>query len=212
LNCQRTQSLLSAFLDGELTGEEMLLVRRHVFSCNDCHKEFVSLQVVKRLLGSLDSVDANDEWQSRVTAHAYAGCRPWWEKRLPTYPINLVFETVSGEHSLTPRGRRTARVLALSAIVVLLAASPFARYDRPGHASTGNISAGMGFPMLFWPINVENVATFNTLSSPVESRGPQMDQSYQMAYPPDTRQVSDMLRGMSPMNDAGSLTLTVSGR
>lgn len=53
MNCSKIQSLLSAYLDGEVTGEEQLAIRRHLKDCKGCSAEHESLQTTKRLICSL---------------------------------------------------------------------------------------------------------------------------------------------------------------
>ena len=48
--CSRVQNLLSAYLDRELTGAEMLEIRRHLRDCAPCEREREALLHVKQLL------------------------------------------------------------------------------------------------------------------------------------------------------------------
>jgi anti-sigma factor RsiW len=137
VNCRKIQSILSAYLDGELTGEEMIAIREHLSICQTCSDEHVSLQVVKKLLGSLDTVDADGEWPSTITARAYAGSRPWWEKAISLDSLLVHFGTSANAGALTPRGIRMARALALSTVVVFLAAVPISSIELLDQGVTG---------------------------------------------------------------------------
>ncbi len=53
MNCNRTKSLLSAYIDSELTGQEMLTIREHLGRCQSCQSEKDSLLRVKQLLSAL---------------------------------------------------------------------------------------------------------------------------------------------------------------
>lgn len=53
LNCRRVNSLLSAFVDAELTSEEMGFVTRHLAVCASCARECESLRQTKSLVASL---------------------------------------------------------------------------------------------------------------------------------------------------------------
>ena len=53
MSCRRVESLLSAFVDSELTGSEMLSIRKHLAECARCEAEYASLFSLKRLLSSL---------------------------------------------------------------------------------------------------------------------------------------------------------------
>lgn len=51
MNCWRVQHLLSAYIDSELTGTEMIAVRHHIDSCEACKREYASILAVKKCLG-----------------------------------------------------------------------------------------------------------------------------------------------------------------
>lgn len=53
MNCRRVSNRLSAYLDAEMTGEEMLAIRRHLDECPSCRAEHQSLRDTKHLLSSL---------------------------------------------------------------------------------------------------------------------------------------------------------------
>ena len=53
MNCRRVNNLLSAYVDAELTGAEMLEIRGHLARCSACQREHEALQQTKRLLGAL---------------------------------------------------------------------------------------------------------------------------------------------------------------
>jgi hypothetical protein len=150
VNCQRIQSSLSAYMDGELTGEEMLLIRRHLSTCEYCSDEFSSLQIVKRLLGSLEPVNADKDWSSTLTVNAFVGNRPWWEKSISSPMFVLRFTGSFNTDPMSPRGVRMVRALALSTIFVLLAAVPLSSIERMDRGVTGRIADGIVSSMLPW--------------------------------------------------------------
>src|SRR5438067_1752080 len=53
MNCGRVSNQLSAYLDRELTGAEMLHIRSHLGGCDSCRAEHESLSRMKMLLGRL---------------------------------------------------------------------------------------------------------------------------------------------------------------
>lgn len=53
MNCHRVRSLVSAYVDGELPGVEMLAIRHHLAECTECTKEYESILNLKRLFGRL---------------------------------------------------------------------------------------------------------------------------------------------------------------
>ncbi len=66
MNCRHISRLLSAYIDGELTGVEMLEIRRHLDACRSCNLQYESLRYTKQLLSHL----------------AYAEPRPGLDKRI----------------------------------------------------------------------------------------------------------------------------------
>jgi len=53
MNCPQAKSLLSPYLDGRLTGTEMLALSGHLKSCLRCHQEYVSLRQTQQLLAKV---------------------------------------------------------------------------------------------------------------------------------------------------------------
>lgn len=53
MNCRRVSNLLSAYVDKELAGAEMLEIRAHLSRCSHCQNEHDQLQQTKQLLGAL---------------------------------------------------------------------------------------------------------------------------------------------------------------
>ncbi len=66
MNCRRAVSRLSAYLDGELTGQEMLLVRRHLSSCEACSTELAGIREVKMSLSELTPATPDDEFLGHI--------------------------------------------------------------------------------------------------------------------------------------------------
>jgi anti-sigma factor RsiW len=53
MNCGRVSNQLSAYLDRELTGAEMLQIRGHLSACDSCRTEYEALSRMKMMLGRL---------------------------------------------------------------------------------------------------------------------------------------------------------------
>jgi predicted anti-sigma-YlaC factor YlaD len=53
MNCRYIESRLSCYVDGELTGREMLLIREHLAGCTECDRQVQQYARLKQLLGSL---------------------------------------------------------------------------------------------------------------------------------------------------------------
>jgi hypothetical protein len=53
MTCRNTRSLLSPYLDGALSGVQMLGVDRHLEACGECRSEFAGLQRTQALVAGL---------------------------------------------------------------------------------------------------------------------------------------------------------------
>jgi predicted anti-sigma-YlaC factor YlaD len=53
VKCPEVRELLSAWLDGELTPEDLALVTRHLDSCAGCRRELAQLEALEEALGAL---------------------------------------------------------------------------------------------------------------------------------------------------------------
>ena len=87
MNCRKVNSLLSAYIDGELTGAEQLHVRRHLRSCGCCSDEHESLEQTKQILARLATRNPNPALEDRILQRiAEEASRPvpkfdvrgWW--------------------------------------------------------------------------------------------------------------------------------------
>ena len=58
LNCTRTQSSFSAYLDGAVSGHQMQAIARHLDVCDDCSREFASLRTMQQSLAMLGPAKA----------------------------------------------------------------------------------------------------------------------------------------------------------
>lgn len=72
MNCKAVESRLSAYLDGELTGEEMLEMRAHLGRCAGCAGEMAELRLLKSLLGGAEEPEPESEFEGRLVAHVFS--------------------------------------------------------------------------------------------------------------------------------------------
>jgi len=61
MNCGRVSNQLSAYLDRELTGAEMLSIRSHLGDCASCRAEYEALGRMKTMLGRLRTPEPGPE-------------------------------------------------------------------------------------------------------------------------------------------------------
>ena len=81
MNCRNVLHKLSAYIDGELTGAEMLSIRSHLSKCSDCSREERSFQrAFKRLLGSLPCVEPPSGLEERLIGalRTEQKASSWW--------------------------------------------------------------------------------------------------------------------------------------
>ena len=68
MNCGRVSNQLSAYVDRELTGAEMLQIRAHLGACDSCRAEYEALGRIKMMLGRLRTAEPTLSRRS-FTAH-----------------------------------------------------------------------------------------------------------------------------------------------
>lgn len=71
-SCHRIKSLLSAYIDREMTGEEAFQIREHISQCASCEIEYEELRRVKHLLASLPEVEPSEEFLGQVKVAVFA--------------------------------------------------------------------------------------------------------------------------------------------
>ncbi|GAB4461607.1 MAG: hypothetical protein OHK0029_27110 [Armatimonadaceae bacterium] len=89
MNCRRVNNLLSAYIDKELTGEEMRAVRAHLEYCYTCQAEHEELLQTKKLLAALAVKMPRNELEAALLTgiehEAKSPLRRWF----PTVPALL---------------------------------------------------------------------------------------------------------------------------
>ncbi len=68
MNCRKVMNLISAYIDGELTGAEMLAIRRHLSECSECTREYESLRGLKEAMSRLRTVVPRKDLAAAVVA------------------------------------------------------------------------------------------------------------------------------------------------
>lgn len=72
MNCNRATSLVSAYLDSELGGRDMLAMQRHLHECPSCQHEFESIRELRRELSSLREPALPVGFEARLKEAVYA--------------------------------------------------------------------------------------------------------------------------------------------
>jgi anti-sigma factor RsiW len=66
MNCNSVQTRLSAYLDRELSGNELLELRGHLAQCPECRAEEVALRDLKMMLGGLEAPEPSEDLCDRL--------------------------------------------------------------------------------------------------------------------------------------------------
>jgi hypothetical protein len=61
MKCAEAKSMFSPYLDGAVTGTEMMAVTEHLENCGRCHQEYVSLRRTQQLLTKLGRRNAPED-------------------------------------------------------------------------------------------------------------------------------------------------------
>jgi anti-sigma factor RsiW len=79
VNCRKVCSLLSAYIDGELTGAETLRIREHLSKCSTCRDEHESLLSTKLMISSLRVAEPDPGFEERLLecVRSVSPERPW---------------------------------------------------------------------------------------------------------------------------------------
>ena len=72
---------MSAYVDGELSGEQMLSIREHLKSCPECEACEQIERRLKRLMGSLTACPPQEDFESRLVESVITKPRQRREKR-----------------------------------------------------------------------------------------------------------------------------------
>jgi anti-sigma factor RsiW len=71
MNCRNCEQLLSAYLDNELGGDQMLKLRGHLAECNCCREELEQLRELKAMLASVPSIEPRAGFEERLSARVF---------------------------------------------------------------------------------------------------------------------------------------------
>lgn len=82
MNCKTVQARLSAYVDAELTGHEMLELRRHLDACEGCRAEERAERALKSMLGDAPAVEPPADLELRLLRALDAE-----PKRTPARPL-----------------------------------------------------------------------------------------------------------------------------
>ncbi len=84
VNCRRVVNLISAYVDGELTGAEMLAIRRHLSDCPECAEEHESMRFAKRSVARLRTAVPREEFAALIVSRLNEVSVPTYQRVLNT--------------------------------------------------------------------------------------------------------------------------------
>ena len=98
LQCPKAQPLFSPYLDGAVTGAQMLALQNHLLECGKCHAEYRALQQTQQLLARMAKPKVPSDLGlrlrlaiSREAATArrgrFAGLKVRWENALEAFMV-----------------------------------------------------------------------------------------------------------------------------
>ncbi|MBX7132787.1 MAG: zf-HC2 domain-containing protein [Fimbriimonadaceae bacterium] len=89
MNCRTAQNIVSAYVDGELCGTEMLNLRSHLMVCKACAAEVEELKAVKRVMGAQPEVEVPAGFEDRLVQFVLADEAPR-RRETPVWRLALV--------------------------------------------------------------------------------------------------------------------------
>jgi anti-sigma factor RsiW len=87
MSCNSIQQKLSAYLDGELSGFEMLDVRNHLNGCPTCAAEANELRAIKSILGAVPSASVDDAFRCRLREAVFSAPKAQKMRPLPILAV-----------------------------------------------------------------------------------------------------------------------------
>lgn len=76
MNCKNAQSLLSAYIDEELSGREMLDLRAHLSDCTECSEELRCVEAVRQVLGGTPVPEPSPDFEDRLVSSVLRATHP----------------------------------------------------------------------------------------------------------------------------------------
>lgn len=160
MNCRRVSSLISAYIDGELTGVEMLEIRRHLDGCRACMLQYESLRYTKQLLSCLKYVEPRPGLTSEL-------CARLDDIEIPGY--QRVWHRITGYGHLHMRVTPiAASCTAVGALLLLLLSHSVKQPDVVAYHQPPLLAGSLGLPagaIAAVPVNYTNPNTENSYSA-----------------------------------------------
>jgi hypothetical protein len=140
MHCGRVSNLLSAYIDRELAGTEMLQIRHHLESCSGCSAHHEALGHVKSLLGAAAPLEPHGDMAAAVMRR--------WEHRqqqAAAPPVRRPWSWKWFEDA--QRWNRYSLALTSACLVLALAGTAMALRSKPKYADA--VAANV------WPVMLQ---------------------------------------------------------
>jgi len=128
--CCRVLNLLSAYFDQELTGAQMLEIRRHLNGCPSCRAEHDSVQKVKTLFAALGPVEPPRPLNLNLLQN------PPRRSRVPVQ-VSDALARVGAWMAAAPRS--SAHLATYSALALVIMALAVVHHPQHADAVTANV-------------------------------------------------------------------------
>jgi len=148
MNCRRVENLMSAYVDGELTGVEMLEIRRHLSDCEGCSSEYEAERALKQAVARLSTVSPRRDFAADILTRLDEVTVPAHQKALNSF-LRFVHDKVSP----------VAAAVAASGVALILLSS--GGVDRISPAPSGQQGSQVAF-----------VRDYEASSVPIDSAKP----------------------------------------
>ena len=66
MTCHNVQSRLSAYLDGEISGQDKAAIRAHLHDCGECYQEVQALTLMKSLVADLPAEEPAEDLEEKL--------------------------------------------------------------------------------------------------------------------------------------------------
>jgi len=147
MNCQKAGDLLSAYIEGEVTGRQCEALEAHLGGCAGCGEELETLRSALALLAApkqfVRPEGLLEEFKAKYLPEAEAAPAPRWGLKIPVLPK---IEWPSLSRLMLPMGGMAAAAAAAALVVALHGGQPGASHTSPpvevaqnSTASTGNL-------------------------------------------------------------------------
>ncbi len=89
MNCRKTSSLISAYIDGELQSTDHQIVREHINLCAECRDEYDGIVQMKHALSNIQMHAPRPEFSNQIMARIHDETSKQNTTRLPRWELNL---------------------------------------------------------------------------------------------------------------------------